>query len=60
MLTTQSQRREPRVEILDVKASTDEKRSIGLKTIKVTVQWKSAETGKQENFVVSYSIADIN
>ena len=48
------------VEILDVKASTDEKRSIGLKTIKVTVDWKSAETGKKETFVVSSSIADIN
>ena len=48
------------VEIRDVKASTDEKRSIGLKTIKVTVDWKSAETGKKETFVVSSSIADIN
>ena len=48
------------VEIRDVKAATDENRSIGLKTIKVTVEWKSAETGKMETFVVSSSIADIN
>lgn len=49
-----------RVEILDVKASTDVKRSIGLKTIKVTVEWKAEDTGKQEKFVTSSSIADIN
>ncbi len=48
------------VEIRDVKASTDQNRSIGLKTIKVTVEWKSPETGKKEVFVVSSSIADIN
>ncbi len=48
------------VEIRDVKASTDENRSIGLKTIKVTVEWKSVATGKKESFVVSSSIADIN
>ena len=49
-----------RVEILDVKASTDVKRSIGLKTIKVTVEWKAEDTGKQEKFVTSSSIAYIN
>lgn len=48
------------VEIQDVKAATDAKRSIGLKTIKVTVEWKSDETAKKEKFVVSSSIADIN
>ena len=48
------------VEIRDVKAATDENRSIGLKTIKVTVEWKSVETGKKETFTVSSSIADIN
>ncbi|MBQ3643764.1 MAG: type II secretion system protein [Candidatus Riflebacteria bacterium] len=48
------------VEIRDIKASTDQNRSIGLKTIKVTVEWKSPETGKKEVFVVSSSIADIN
>lgn len=48
------------VEIQDVKSSTDDKRSIGLKTIKVTVEWKSKETGKNEKFVVNSTIADIN
>ena len=48
------------VEIRDIKASTDQNHSIGLKTIKVTVEWKSPETGKKEVFVVSSSIADIN
>lgn len=48
------------VEIQDIKSSSDDKRSIGLKTIKVTVEWKSNETGKIEKFVVDSSIADIN
>jgi prepilin-type N-terminal cleavage/methylation domain-containing protein len=48
------------VEIRDVKASTDENRSVGLKTIKVTVRWKSDINGKNENFEVSSTIADIN
>ena len=49
-----------KVEIHDVKASTDNARSIGLKTIKVTVEWKSIESGKRESFVVESSIADLN
>ena len=49
-----------KVEIHDVKASTDENRSIGLKTSKVTVDWKSLESGKRESFVVESSIADLN
>ena len=48
------------VVIKDVKAATDEKRSIGLKTINVTVEWKAADSGKNEKFAVSSSIADIN
>ena len=48
------------VEIKDVKAATDANRSIGLKSIRVSVEWKSVETGKKENFVVTSSIADIN
>lgn len=48
------------VEIQDIKAAGDEKRSIGLKSIKVTVEWKSADSGKLETFVVTSSIADIN
>ncbi len=48
------------VVIKDVKAATDEKRSIGLKTINVTVEWKAADSGKNEKFTVSSSIADIN
>ena len=48
------------VEIHDVKAATDENRSIGLKTIKVTVEWKSVYTGRLEKFVVNSTIADIN
>ncbi len=48
------------VEIRDVKAATDDKRSIGLKTIRVAVEWKSIYTGKMETFVVSSTIADIN
>lgn len=48
------------VEIRDVKASTDSKRSIGLKTITVTVEWKTKDTGKNEKFITSSSIADIN
>ncbi len=49
-----------RVEIRDVKSSTDDKRSIGLKSIQVTVEWKSSENNKQEKFTVSSTIADIN
>lgn len=48
------------VEIHDVKAATDNNRSIGLKTIKVTVEWNADESAKKEKFVVSSSIADIN
>ncbi len=48
------------VEIHDVKASVDDKRSIGLKSIRVTVEWKTSDNGKAEKFVVDSTIADIN
>lgn len=48
------------VEIRDVKSAVDENRSIGLKTIRVTVEWKSVHTGKQEKFIINSTIADIN
>ncbi len=48
------------VEIKDVKAATDNQRSIGLKTITVTVEWNTDKSAKKEKFVVSSSIADIN
>lgn len=48
-----------RVIIQDVKAA-DEKRSIGLKTIKVVVEWSAGDSSKKESFDVSSTIADIN
>ncbi len=48
------------VEISDVMAAEDKKRPIGLKLIKVTVNWKPLERGKPEPFVITSTIANMN
>ncbi len=48
------------VEIRDVMASEDDTRPIGLKFLKVTVNWKPLDGGKVEPFIVSTTIADMN
>lgn len=48
------------VEITDIMAAEDSKRPIGLKLIKVTVQWKPLDGGKPEPFVIISTIADMN
>lgn len=48
------------VEIHDVMALEDNSRPIGLKHVKVTVNWKPLDGGKPEPFVVSTTIADMN
>ncbi len=48
------------VEIGDVMAAEDNKRPIGLKLIKVTVDWKPLDGGKAEPFVVTSTIANMN
>ncbi len=48
------------VEIADVMAAEDDKRPIGLKSIKVTVDWKPLDGGKPEPFVVTSTIANMN
>ena len=48
------------VEITDVMAAEDSKRPVGLKLIKVTVNWKPLDGGKPEPFVVTSTIANMN
>lgn len=48
------------VEITDVKAAEDKDRSIGLKLVKVTVEWKPLDGGKPEPFVIMSTIANMN
>ena len=48
------------VEITDVMALEDKTRPIGLKLVKVTVEWKPLDGGKPEPFVVSSTIANMN
>ena len=51
---------ERKVEISDVMALEDKTRPIGLKLVKVTVNWKPLDGGSPEPFVVSTTIADMN
>jgi prepilin-type N-terminal cleavage/methylation domain-containing protein len=48
------------VEISDVMAAEDDKRSIGLKFFRVTVNWKPLDGGKAEPFIITTTIADMN
>lgn len=48
------------VEISDVMAKEDDKRPIGLKLVKVTVNWTTMEGNKVEPFVIKTTIANLN
>ena len=49
-----------KVEIDDVMAAEDKNRPIGLKLIKVTVNWKPLDGGQHDPFIVTTTIADMN
>lgn len=49
-----------KVEISDVMASEDKQRPIGLKMIRVTVNWKPVDGGKPEPFIINSTIANMN
>ncbi|HNX74603.1 MAG TPA: prepilin-type N-terminal cleavage/methylation domain-containing protein [Candidatus Rifleibacterium sp.] len=48
------------VEITDIMAAEDKNRPIGLKLIKVTVNWKPLDGGKPEPFIITSTIANMN